>query len=425
MRDDHKAPWVKYVFEVLDSEHRTIGGQITFNSEERANGRRFDVHGKIYIAEMFYSTADLPESEPPSLKSQLPRNEIVIWDESTASRHNPKLRRVWEEEKVDSTARYSVLNAYAGGVLLPGFGPALGKIDDAQYSLAGDSLRVERVSVASYDKVPPSVGAAECAYGLRVYYGEGPLKYPDFTVRLVSREETDSIDVRESALSYGFAVFDHAGKRTGFQFSTSSLANGCRFEAGGATYFAEMFFSTAASNGHPGLGVHIPLGAGELIVWNEATARSANTTILSAWNGKDDAPGHARATRFAAGTPLPISMFTGDYMIGNSNDWCDYSKLDAPPVIMRKVRIVYPEALAGSGFIGHVGGYLLVNPDGSIDQAVTTYGNEPMFQAPSQAAVAQLRFTPPMKNSKPVKALMNFYWDIREPNLETTEIVFK
>lgn len=423
-RDDRSSPWVKYVFEVLDTEHRTIGGDITVNSEERANGRRFDVHGKIYIAEMFYSTADLSESEQPSLKSRLARDEIVVWDESAASKHNPKLLRIWKEENVDPAARYSVSNAYAGGVLLPGFGPAFGKIDYGQNGVARDSLRVEKVAVVDDDKVAPVAGTLECAYGSRVFFGVGPLKYPDFTVLLTSREETDTIDVRTSAVSYQFAVFDHTGKRTFFRFSTSNLANGCRFEAGGSNYFAEMFFTTAVPQGNPSLGeVNIPLGSGELIVWNEESAKVANPRILSAWNGNNDSPGHVRATRFAAGVPLQ-SMFTGTYVIGNSNDWCEYSKLDVPLAATRKARIVYPKALSGSGFIGRVGGYLLVNPDGSIDQAVATYGNE-LFQAPSQAALAQLRFTPPRKGSKPVKALVNFSWDIREPNLDTTEIVFK
>ena len=58
--------------------------------------------------------------------------------------------------------------------------------------------------------------------------------------------------------------------------------------------------------------------------------------------------------------------------------------MDASPVVTRKATIVYPEKLAGSGFIGRVGGYLLVSPDGSIVQAVTTDGNEPMFKIRSR-----------------------------------------
>jgi hypothetical protein len=118
-------------------------------------------------------------------------------------------------------------------------------------------------------------------------------------------------------------------------------------------------------------------------------------------------------------------MFTGTYMIGNSKSYCEYKKLDCPPMVIRNVQIEYPPSLSGSGFVGHVGGYLIINEDGSVAEAITTFGDEPMFQKPSQSAVSQLRFTPPTKDSRPTKALIFFSCAIMEPRTDTTAIVFR
>jgi len=118
-------------------------------------------------------------------------------------------------------------------------------------------------------------------------------------------------------------------------------------------------------------------------------------------------------------------MFTGTYMIGKSNSYCEYKNLDRPPMVIRNVEIQYPPSLSGSGFVGHVGGYLIVNQNGAVAEAITTYGDERMFQNPSQSAVRQLRFTPPTKDSKPTRALINFSWVISEPRTDTTALVFK
>jgi hypothetical protein len=223
-----------------------------------------------------------------------------------------------------------------------------------------------------------------------------------------------------------FSVRNQSGNRTGFQFTTVDMANGCSFSIGGATYFAEMFFTTANPPDSPRERAEfkIPLKSGELIIWNERMAKSDNPRILAAWDIQQ-LKGDVRATRFASGTPLPVSMFTGTYLIGNSNTYCEYNKLDRPPVVIRNVEIQYPPSLSGSGFVGHVGGYLIVNEDGTVAQAITTYGDEPMFQKPSQLAVSQLRFTPPTKDSKATMALIKFSWVITEPRTDTSVIVFK
>ena len=426
-RNDSATPWVKYAFEVFDTDSRTIGGEITFNSEERANGRRFDVRGKIYFAEMFYSTGGLKAGEKPPLSAHLAPNEIVIWDRSSAPRGNSIAARIWETEKVDPSARYSQSNAYAGGVLLPGFGPMPGRIDGGEHCLSDDGLKMLRVPLAIDGKADSTTEVVKCSYGSRVFFARGLLTYPDFTARLVSREERDATDVRTASTSYMFSVLDRAGNRAGFQFDTLNMANGCSFSIGGATYFAEMFFTTA----HPPESTteradfKIPMKSGELIVWNESLAKSDNPKILAAWNAPQGNSGGSRATRFASGTPLPISMFTGTYMIGNSKSYCEYKKLDCPSMVIRNVQIEYPLSLSGSGFVGHVGGYLIVNEDGSVAEAITTFGDEPMFQKPSQFAVSQLRFTPPTKDSRPTKALILFSCAIMEPRTDTTSLVFK
>jgi hypothetical protein len=165
--------------------------------------------------------------------------------------------------------------------------------------------------------------------------------------------------------------------------------------------------------------------SGELIIWNERLAKSDNPRILVAWDAQQGNSGDGRATRFASGTPLPISMFTGTYWIGDPKSYCEYKKLDFPPMVVHDVPIEYPPSLSGSGFVGHVGGYLIVNEDGSVAEAITTSGDEPMFQKPSQSAVGQLRFTPPTKDSKPTKALIYFSCAIMEPKTDTTALVFK
>ena len=426
-RNESTTPWVRYAFEVLDGDNRTIGGDITFNSEERANGRRFDVEGKIYFAEMFYSTAGLKVGEAPPLSAHLAPNEIVIWDKSSATRGNPVLAKIWETEKVDPSARYSQSNAYAGGVFLRGFGPVPGRIDGKEHCLSDDALTVRDVPLATDGKAESTENAVDCFYGSRVFFARGSLRYPDFTARLVSREERDPTDVRTASTTYMFSVRNQSGNRTGFQFTTVDMANGCSFSIGGDTYFAEMFFTTANPPDSPRemAAFQIPMKSGELIIWNERLAKSDNPRILAAWDTQQVKSGDVRATRFASGTPLPISMFTGTYMIGNSNSYCEYKKLDRPPMVIRNVEIQYPPSLSGSGFVGHVGGYLIINEDGTVAEAITTYGDEPMFQKPSQSAVSQLRFTPPTKDSKPTRALINFSCVITEPRTDTTALVFK
>ena len=421
VRSSGRTPWTVYQFEVLDHDRRTIGGDVRFNSEERANGRRFDVRGKIYVAEMYSSTADVPSQSQGSATSptRLAPGTIVIWNEATAARQNTALRKIWATEKVDPAARYFPQNAYANGILITGFPPLVGRNDDGLRSLAPQTLEAVTVSVARGEDLDSSVPLVECRYGARAFYRGDVLRYPDFKIRWLARTETNPTDINAAFVRHEFYVYDVAGKRSDFgnlNFDTSGLANGCSFEVGGATYFAELFFTTAAIADRAN--ARLPLREGEFIVWNEESARSGNPTILSAWSEPSK-----RSRVFAAGVPL-TGMFTGTYM-WDANEAVKLGDLDTPVRAIRTTKLVYPAAFAGTGFIGHVGGMIFVNPDGRVDRAVTNHGNELAFKNPTQKALIGWQFTPPMKDGQPVKAWLSFDWDVSEPTPDIPVIRFR
>ena len=424
---DSRTPWVAYVFEVLDREGKTIGGDITFNSEERANGRRFDVRGKIYVAEMFSTTAGLPSSSHLSCHTRLADGQIVIWDQATAANKNKRLVRIWQTEKVDPSTRYSSVNAYADGVLIPGFSPPPGRIDDGRSRLVADSLVTERVALIGDERLIRSAGAIKCAYGSRANFQGVLLGYLDFSVRLAERDLSNPFDGRAASVVYRFQVFDRSGNRTkyAFDFTTDSLAEGCMFEVEGEYFFAEMFATTASLSGPEGLSRRpcIPLREGEIILWDEETARSRNPSILPAWAYMKTHTERPGAKAFAGGVPL-LGWFTGTYF-WSGDEWCEYTRLDAPPAVLHRVNMVYPPALSGSGFVAHMHGMIFVKQDGSVDHAITTWGNEELFQAPSQVALAKWQFSPPSKNGKPTKAVASFDWVISEPLPEVPDIRFR
>ncbi len=418
---DGRHPWVVYAFQVLDPESRTIGGDVVFNSEERANGRRFDVMGRIYVAEMYSTTRTSPKgagSEPG--RTRLPDDVIVIWDQASARQSNQPLLRIWETEAVQAGERYFPQNAYRDGVILPGFNPPPGRLEEGLSRIEGEPPLVRQVVVVGKDALRGDADATICEFGARVNFAHRVLRYGGFSVVLSEREEVNPFDPIGSYARYEFRVYEPGGVPAGgFQFETSGLANGCSFEVQGRTYCAEMFSTTAQLGGEAGEQGRalVPLRPGELIIWDEATARMANQRILPAWQARaEDAPW--RSVRFAAGIRL-TSRFTGTYMIGNSDSWCEYAKLDAPPLVVSRTRLVYPSSLSGSGFVGRVHGFLIVRSDGSVERAQTTDGNEQMFREPSQASLSRWRFSSPLKDSRPVRALLHFDWEISEPATDT------
>jgi len=99
--------------------------------------------------------------------------------------------------------------------------------------------------------------------------------------------------------------------------------------------------------------------------------------------------------------------------------------LDSPLIVSLRAPIVYPGELSGSGFIGHIGGLLFVNADGKVDHAVVSYGNEELFQEPSQTALAQWRFSTPKRKGLPVKTVLTFRCDISELSANPPDVDFK
>jgi hypothetical protein len=101
-RDKGQRPWFVWTYQVLNEGHLTIGGDIVFNSDERVNGRRFDVAGHIYIAEKHASVAGLPPDASTCFPTSLGDDEIVIWDRASAEARNPILARIWQTEKIEA-----------------------------------------------------------------------------------------------------------------------------------------------------------------------------------------------------------------------------------------------------------------------------------------------------------------------------------
>ena len=418
-----RTPWTVWKFEVRDRANRTIGGDITFNREARANGRRFDVQGKIYVAEMFSSTSDStssPGSTGPA--SRLGPDQIIIWDEASAAKHNPLLSSIWKNEHIDPESRWSASNAYADGIFIPGFSPPTGKFEDGASRLAGNSLKAEKISLVRYATRPPTGPVVTCDYGIRTFYQAGVLRFPDFTLQLFEREESNSFDLEKQFTSYRFFVYDAAGVQLpgSVAFSTYDLANGRAFRVAEKTYVAEMFFSTANQNTGSPVGRHLPLREGELIVWNESTARRGNTKLLAVWNSAE--PG--RSSVLAAGTPVALGIFHST-LATNAAEWLRPSDLDNPLTVSRSVQIVYPDDLSGSGFIAHLSGAILVNVDGTVDQAHIIDSNTNRFNQPAYSALKQWRFSIPQKNGRAVKAVVPFTWTIFEPVSDSIRLSLK
>lgn len=416
------APWITHGFQVLDNDRHTIGGEITFNSAELANARRFDVRGKIYIAEMFYTTAGLPApGEGATAHAILPQGRIVIWDEESAKAGNAALRPIWSKEKVEPGARFSSRNAYADGEPLPGFS-LFTEIWPSKPADSGASrYRLSQVIPLSSKTFVRPQAASRSAYGERVSPGRRVLSFPDFFVQIQQRGELNPTEVADRNVSYYFLVLDGKGQEARFSFYSQDLANGRAFTISEQIYFAEMYSTTAGTTAGASPSV-IPLRDGELVIWNHSAAIAGNPRINPTWTThqpRSDRP----ATWFAAGVPL-AGGFTGTYMIGNADETCRFADLDQPIVPLRRVAATYPTELVGSGFVAHVGGFLIVKADGSVDQAVTTSGNENRFQSATSQALSQWKFSPPTKEGKPVKALVSFEWTVSEPSQAESGIDF-
>ena len=410
--------WVIRTFRVLKDGHLTIGGDIVFNSEMRVNGRRFDVGGQIYVAELYYSTAGLKEGEAVSLNARLADDEIVIWDEATARSGNIRLLKIWQNEKVEPNARYFPQHVYMGGEIVPDFAWAPGRPNDGRSQLKPDSLEIEQVRVLADDLGSSSEGKMG-RYGRRNDIYSGPIKYPDLTVVLVSRTE-NHLSRPSPSTRYEFKAYAGSAPGVRFSFDTYGLVNGCRFTVNGTDYFAEMFSTTAVDSLNTrDQRTSIPLKSDQLIVWDLSTARLKNPRIVPVLEDKSP---HQFLGYFAGGAPVG-NGFTGTYL--TFKDWSSYAELDSPLAVLKDAPIAYPIQFAGSGYVGHVHGYLTVEEDGTVKDAIATHGSDNSFQGPSAEAIRSMRFTPPKRGVKPTKTRLNFSWAIAEPDGDTTSVQFE
>jgi TonB family protein len=289
--------------------------------------------------------------------------------------------------------------------------------------LARNSLNVEKVPLARYATHPPTDPGPTCAYGIRVFYQAGALRFPDFTLQLFERQESNPTNLEQQSVSYRFFVYDAAGVQLpgSVAFTTYDLANGRSFRVGKKTYVAEMFFSTANPNVGSGVERYLPLREGELIVWDESTARSGNTRLLAAWNS---AEADRSGLTFAAGTPVALGIFQNTLMT-MGDEWRRPSALDAPLTVTHSARIVYPDELSGSGLIARLSGAIFVNADGTVDHAHVISSNTDRFNQAANSALKQWRFSVPKKNGQAVKALVSFTWAISEPVSESIQLSLK
>jgi hypothetical protein len=400
------TPWTHVTFEVLDREELTIGGDLTFNSEDRANARRFDVRGKIYVAELYTSTAIAGDKRGALY---LAPGAIVVWDEETARSRNPSLAKVWTVERVDPSARYFPPHAYQNGRLLSGF--------DGRMSSLSESGVIERIPVMEDSTIVPNSPVVAARFGERIRFRRNVLRYPGFSLLFTQENVTTQLRGQMQGVSYRFAVFGSAGKRdreSGVQFFDGSLANGQVFTVDGISYVAEMFFTTGRGSDKRAGQSGVPLRHDEMIVWDEASARASNPKLVSAFDTSKQ-PATRRSGQLAGGVLLK-GGFTGSHM-WNAMEWAENGTLDQRLEILSSRRVEYPSELSGSGFIGNVSGILFVDAEGRVERAVVNAGNESRFQEPAATSLKHWRFTRPTKGGAPVKAYAGFRFSISEPDI--------
>lgn len=138
---------------------------------------------------------------------------------------------------------------------------------------------------ATIRELRPKFNSAE--YGRRVRYSDGVLHYPEFIVRYDKRVEYRPPGTNLYAISYLFDVLDNKEKKVAeFEFNFSGLAmTTATFEVSGKTFVAELTYTTA---GQP-MPREVPpkqngeLAEGEIVVWDESTARTGNLQLLEFW----------------------------------------------------------------------------------------------------------------------------------------------
>ncbi|HVW21524.1 MAG TPA: energy transducer TonB [Opitutaceae bacterium] len=401
--------WEVCVLNARPRGTRLAGSDFEFSSEHRVNARRVDVGGRIYVAEMFRTTAGGGRAHP------LPEGQIVLWDQASAEAGNPALAPIWGHEQVDPDARNSVANAYDDGRWIPKFDGFDRLLPDRPAGASAEGALIGSVRRVPFERLPADASTQSAQYGAPVRFDRGILRFPAFRLSLWIRYAWPQ--PRPAGYlgwpDFNFIAYDPAGKRAGGAVFSRNAANGFRFAVDGIPYFVEMGFTTA---GLPAGGrAHRPLPDGTIVAWDRAHAERDNPAVAALLH--EPPPDAADiAASFADGAPVG-GMFTGDYLLFSN---IPASALDAVPLVVRRAPFVYPGALRGSGFRGRVNGFFEINPDGSLHSAVALGGNEPRFKKAVEDCIRQWRFTPPRQKGKPVAAYLNFTADI--PDDGSTEL---
>lgn len=401
--------WVVEEIEVLKDGRFTIGGDVVFTSEQRANARRFDVDKHIFVAEMFATTADQAVHRGEHVVDERLRpDEIIVWDQTSAEQHNAALAPVWQRERILEGTRYSTLHAYENGDYIDGFCPEPGKRGDYSFALARHSHRLEpqkylfdRTSVLGLPTRP-------AAFGVRINFPGAVLQYPGLSIAFTYSRENLHWPGAEQKL-YVFDAYDSEEKKAcSFRFDTSSHVNGALLTVAGVNYFAEMLFSTG--NSVPGETGFIDLSDIEVIVWDLATAKAHNP--IAARIIEHPAMAYGREINAYVGGQPAGTTFTGTYFLDQS---LSGAELDGLPLLLSKLRLVLPKNYVGTSLVAHIHGYVEIDESGNVQSALATHGSADELQPAVQEALRQAKFTIPKKNGSPVKARLSFEWTIAEP----------
>ncbi len=82
-------------------------------------------------------------------------------------------------------------------------------------------------------------------------------------------------------------------------------------------------------------------------------------------------------------------------------------ELDVKPGIMTRTQPEYPEAAARRFLAGKVRLQLFIDESGAVERVLTLHADSPRyFEEPAQRAFRAARFSPGLKNGKPVKVQM-------------------
>ena len=112
--------------------------------------------------------------------------------------------------------------------------------------------------------------------------------------------------------------------------------------------------------------------------------------------------------------------FTGTYGLGRTED-LPTRVLDHSVMVLPLVTIEYPNVMRASGTTDSVGATVWVEPDGHVSRVIVTHGSDIRLQEPTQKAIVGWRFSPPMKDARPVAALIRIKISFADSRI--TEIV--